>query len=141
MGALRDQLSVRLPHDLNAAVAARARRDARRPSDIVRLALQAYLAWSAKDRRDGPDRVRETGVAPAWGESGDPERRTIVLRQVPEELYRTLETRAVRERLSVSDYVATMLRQWYAFERLESQPEAKLAVSPAEMIRHDRDRR
>ena len=139
---MRDQLSVRLPHELNAAVAGRAKRDARRPSDIVRLALQAYLEESESDGRSGPDRVREGGGASAWGESDSPEaERDILLRGVPAELYRELETRAARERLSVPRYVVTMLRQWYGFERLERQPPVKLSVSAAELIRQDRDSR
>ena len=84
---MRDQLSVSLPRGLNNAVGERAKRDGRRPSDVVRLALQAYLPGSPNDGRRGTDRVRETGAAPAWGasESRDPER-TIVLRHVPEDL-------------------------------------------------------
>ena len=139
---MRDQLSVRLPHELNAAVAERATRDARRPSDIVRLALQAYLKESESDGRSRPDRVREGGGAPVWGESDSPEsERDILLPGVPVELYRELETRAARERLSVPAYIVTMLRQWYGFERLERQPSVKLSVSAAELIRQDRDGR
>jgi len=46
----------------------------------------------------------------------------------------------------VPDYVVTMLRQWYGFERLERQPverqpAVKLSVSAAELIRQDRDSR
>ena len=139
---VRDQLSVRLPHELNAAVADRARREARRPSDIVRLALQAYLKESDSDGRSRPDRVRKGGGAPAWGESDSPEaERDILLRGVPAELYRELEARAARERLSVPRYVVTMLRQWYGFERLESRSRVQLGVSAAELIRQDRDSR
>ena len=139
---MRDQLSVRVPHELNAAVAERAKRDARRPSDIVRLALQAYVMEPESDGRSRPDRVREGGGTPAWGESESPEsERDILLRRVPVELYRELETRAARERLSVPDYVVTMLRQWYGFERLESRSRVRLSVSAAELIRQDRDSR
>ena len=139
---MRDQLSVRLPHELNAAVAERARRDARRPSDIVRLALRAYLKESESEGRSRRDRAREGNATPAWGESESPEsKRDILLHGVPVELYREFETRAARERLSVPDYVVTMLRQWYGFERLESQPAVKLSVSAAELIRQDRDSR
>ncbi|MYK89537.1 MAG: hypothetical protein F4018_15035, partial [Acidobacteria bacterium] len=107
---MRDQLSVRLPHELNAAVAERAKRDARRPSDVVRLALQAYLRESDSDGPGRPDRAREGGGTPAWGDSGSPAtERTILLRHVPEELYRALKERAARERLSVSDYVLDIL--------------------------------
>ncbi len=139
---MRDQLSVRLPQELNAAVAERAKRDARRPSDIVRLALQAYLQESESGGPSRPDRAREGNAAPAWGESDSPEaERDVLLRGVPVELYRELETRAARERLSVPAYIVTMLRQWYAFERIEKQPPVKLSVSAAELIRQDRDNR
>ena len=137
---MRDQLSVRVPHELNAAVAERAKRDARRPSDVVRLALHAYLMEPESDGRSRPDRLRETGAAPAWGDSPESER-DILLRRVPVELHRELETRAARERLSVPDYVLTMLRQWYGFERLESRSRVRLGVSAAELIRQDRDSR
>ena len=137
---MRDQLSVRVPHELNAAVAERARRDARRPSDVVRLALQAYVMEPESDERSRPDRVREGGGTPAWGDSPE-SKRDILLRRVPVELHRELETRAARERLSVPDYVLTMLRQWYGFERLESRSRVRLGVSAAELIRQDRDSR
>ena len=70
---MRDQLSVRLPHELNEAVGERAKRDARRPSEVVRLALQAYLQGARNEGRGGADRVREAGAATAWGESEKPE--------------------------------------------------------------------
>ena len=66
---------------------------------------------------------------------------SIDLRHVPVALYKELETRAARERLSVPDYVVTMLRQWYGFERLESRSRVELGVSAAELIRRDRDNR
>lgn len=139
---MRDQLSVRLPHELNAAVAERAKRDARRPSDVVRLALKAYLQEPAGDAGSRSSRVREGADSQPWGESDIPTAATsIELRQVPVELYRELETRAARERLSVSDYVVAMLRQWYGFERLESRSRVQLGVSAAELIRQDRDSR
>jgi Arc/MetJ-type ribon-helix-helix transcriptional regulator len=139
---VRDQLSVRLPHELNAAVAERAKRDARRPSDVVRLALQAYLKEPVRNRRDRPERAREGAGSQSWGKSEMRESETsIELRRVPVTLYQELETRAARERLSLPDYVVTMLRQWYAFERLERQPPVKLGVSAAELVRQDRDSR
>ncbi len=68
---MRDQLSVRLPRELNAAVAERAKREARRPSDIVRLALQAYLkAPAGEAQKSAPDRVRD-GAAVAQGSAPD----------------------------------------------------------------------
>ena len=139
---MRDQLSVRLPHELNAAVTERAKRDARRPSGVVRLALQAYLKEPASDGRGRPDRVREAGGAPAWGESENPESaRTILLRHVPEELYQALKTRAARERLSVADYVLDILARRQFRERLQSRPRVKLSVSAADLVREGRDSR
>ena len=138
---MRDQLSVRLPHELSAAVAERAKRDARRPSDVVRLALQAYVMESGRADRSRTERVREGAGSQSWGESEPPEETSVELRHLPVELYRELETRAARERLSVPDYVVAMLRQWYGFERLESRSRVQLGVSAAELIRQDRDSR
>lgn len=139
---MRDQLSVRLPHELNAAVAERAKRDARRPSDVVRLALQAYLRESDSDGPGRPDRAREGGGTPAWGDSGSPAtERTILLRHVPEELYRALKERAARERLSVSDYVLDILARRQFRERLQSRPRVNLSVPAADIVREGRDSR
>ena len=139
---VRDQLSVRLPHELNEAVGERARRDARRPSDIVRLALQAYLQGAPSDGRRGSDRLRETSAAPAWGGSKSPHpERTIVLRHVPEELYQALEERAAAERLSVADYVLDILARRRFRERLQSRPRIELSVSTADLVREGRDSR
>ena len=139
---MRDQLSVRLPHGLRNAVGERAKRDALRPSDIVRLALQAYLQGSPNDGRRGTDRVRETSAAPAWGESESPNSaRTIVLRHVPEELYQALEKRAATERLSAADYVLDILARRRFLERLQSRPRVELSVSAADLVREGRDSR
>ena len=138
---VRDQLSVRLPHELNEAVGERAKRDARRPSDIVRLALQAYLEGAPTHGRGGADRVRETS-ARAWGESESPSpERTIVLREVPEDLYQALKKRAATERLSVADYVLDILARRRFLERLQSRPRVKLSVSAADLVREGRDSR
>ena len=138
---MRDQLSVRLPRELNEAVGERARRDSRRPSDVVRLALQQYLLDAASDGRRGADRVRETGAAP-WGESESPSpERTIVLRDVPEDLYQALEKRAATERLSVADYVLDILARRRFLERLEALPRVELSVSAADLVREGRDSR
>ena len=138
---MRDQLSVRLPHELNAAVADRAKRDARRPSDIVRLALQAYVQEPEGGGRRN-DRVRERRGAPAWGASASPEsERTIVLHDVPEELYEALKDRAARERLSVSEYVLDILARRQFRERLQSRPRVKLSVPAADLVREGRDSR
>jgi hypothetical protein len=139
---VRDQLSVRLSHELNEAVGERAKRDGRRPSDVVRLALQGYLQGAPSDGRRGADRVRETSAAPAWGESESPNpERTIVLRHVPEELYQALEKRAATERLSVADYVLDILARRRFRERLQSRPRVELSVSAADLVREGRDGR
>ena len=139
---MRDQLSVRLPHELNEAVGKRAKRDARRPSDVVRLALQAYLEGAPNDGPGEADRVRETGAAPAWGEAQNPKpERAIVLRPVPEELYEALERRAAAERLSVADYVLDILARRRFRERLQSRPRVELSVSAADLVREGRDSR
>ena len=138
---MRDQLSVRLPRELNEAVGERAKRDARRPSDVVRLALQAYLQGAPNDGRGGADRVRETR-APAWGESESPNpERTIVLRDVPDDLYLALEERAAAERLSVADYVLDILARRRFLERLQALPRVELSVSAADLVREGRDSR
>ena len=138
---MRDQLSVRLPRELNEAVGERAKRDSRRPSDVVRLALRQYLLGAAGDGRRGADRVREAGVVPAWGESESPNpERTIVLR-VPEDLYLALEERAATERLSVADYVLDILARRRFLERLQGRPRVELSVSAADIIREARDSR
>ena len=139
---MRDQLSVRLSHELNEAVGERAKRDGRRPSDVVRLALQGYLQGSPNDGRRGTDRVGETSAAPAWGESDSPSSaRTIVLGHVPEELYRALEKRAAAERLSVADYVLDILARRRFRERLQSRPRVELSVTAADLVREGRDSR
>ena len=139
---MRDQLSVRLPHELNAAVAERAKRDARRPSDVVRRALQAYLREPESDGPGRPDRAREGGGTPAWGDSGSPAtERTFLLRHVPEELYRALKERAARERLSVSGYVLDILARRQFRERLQSRPRVNLSVPAADIVREGRDSR
>ena len=139
---MRDQLSVRLPRELNEAVGERAKRDSRRPSDVVRLALQQYLLGAASDGRRRADRVSKAGAVPAWGESESPNpERTIVLRHVPEDLYLALEERAAAERLSVADYVLDILARRRFRERLQSLPRVELSVSAADLVREGRDSR
>ena len=139
---MRDQLSVRLPRELNEAVGERAKRDSRRPSDVVRLALQQYLLSAASDGRRRTDRVSEAGAVPAWGESESPNpERTIVLRDVPEDLYLALEERATAERLSVAGYVLDILARRRFSERLQGRPRVELSVSAADIIREARDSR
>ncbi len=138
---MRDQLSVRLPRELNEAVGERAKRDSRRPSDVVRLALQQYLLGAAGDGRRGADRVREAGATP-WGESESPNpERTIVLRDVPDDLYLALEERAAAERLSVADYVLDILARRRFLERLQALPRVEPSVSAADLVREGRDSR
>lgn len=139
---MRDQLSVRLPHELNAAVADRAKRDARRPSDVVRLALHAYLNEPAGGGQNRPGRAREGAGPHAWGESENARsERTILLRNVPDALYRALEDRAARERLDVADYVLDILARRQFRERLQSRPRVKLSVPAADLVREGRDSR
>ena len=139
---MRDQLSVRLPRELNVAVAERAKHDARRPSDIVRLALQAYLQEPVKEPPGGGDLVREVSRSHTWGDVENAQaERTIVLRQIPGELYQALKTRAARERLSVADYVLDILARRQFRERLASRPRVKLSVSAADLVREGRDSR
>ena len=67
--------------------------------------------------------------------------RTIVLRDVPEELYDALETRAAAERLSVAGYVLDILARRRFRERLQSRPRVELSVSAADLVREGRDNR
>ena len=67
--------------------------------------------------------------------------RTIVLRDVPEELYQALEKRAAAERLSVADYVLDILARRRFRERLQSRPRVELSVSAADLVREGRDSR
>ena len=92
---MRDQLSVRLPRELNEAVGERAKRDSRRPSDVVRLALQQYLLGCSRRRaqRSGP-RPRDRCCAVGRVRGPQARSQTIVLRDVPEDLYQALEKRA-----------------------------------------------
>ena len=75
------------------------------------------------------------------GSESPSEERTIMLRHVPEELYRALEKRAAAERLSVADYVLDILARRRFSERLEGRPRVELSVSAADIIREARDSR
>ncbi len=55
---MQDQLTVRLPVDLSRALRHASKRLRRKNSDIVRLALQAYLHTDQPDGRRAADRVR-----------------------------------------------------------------------------------
>jgi plasmid stability protein len=72
----------------------------------------------------------------------------IQLRKVPDELHRKLKARAATEGMSMSDFITREARR--AVERLSddeilarlaAQPVAKLKISPARIIREERDRR
>lgn len=52
------QVTVRLPKDLDQALRLAARRSQRRRSDIVRMALRAYLEPAAPKRGDAYERIR-----------------------------------------------------------------------------------
>ncbi|MYD85059.1 MAG: hypothetical protein F4137_01595 [Acidobacteria bacterium] len=65
----------------------------------------------------------------------------MLLRHVPEELYRALKERAARERLSVSDYVLDILARRQFRERLQSRPRVNLSVPAADIVREGRDSR
>jgi len=55
---MQDQVTIRLPEDLNQALKAASRRMQRKSSEIVRLALRAYLGASSGSRTRAADRVR-----------------------------------------------------------------------------------
>jgi len=55
---VQDQLTVRLPRELSQSLAAAARRARRKRSEIVRLALEAYLGESPPRPGRAYDRVR-----------------------------------------------------------------------------------
>lgn len=55
---MQDQLTVRLPADLGRALRQASKRLRRKNSDIVRLALQAYLQTDQPNGRRPADRVR-----------------------------------------------------------------------------------
>ena len=66
---MHNQLTVRLPRELNRLLTATARRAQRRRSEIVRLALKAYLGAPAAGPGDPYERMRylvgslESGVS------------------------------------------------------------------------------
>ena len=71
----------------------------------------------------------------------------IQIRNVPDDLHRTLKARAAKAGMSLSDYLLAEIRQVAEsptleemLERLHSRPEVTLTVSPAEIIREMRDR-
>ena len=72
----------------------------------------------------------------------------IQLRHVPEALHRTLKARAAKAGLSLSDYLLGEIRRIAErptleemVERLRQRRPARLSVSPAEILRSERDSR
>ena len=72
----------------------------------------------------------------------------IQIRNVPDELHRRLKSRAALARMSLSDYLLNEIRQVAERPtldelraRLESRSRVTPAVSSAEVIRAERDRR
>ena len=72
----------------------------------------------------------------------------IQIRNVPEELHRTLKARAALAGMSLSDYLLREIRQVAErptleemLDRLGRLPPITLSTSPAEIIREERERR
>lgn len=72
----------------------------------------------------------------------------IQLRNVPEDLHRQLKSRAAKAGMSLSDYLIGEIRQVAErptleemLARLKSQPTVHLSISPADIIRAERDGR
>jgi plasmid stability protein len=70
----------------------------------------------------------------------------IQLRNVPEDLHRQLKSRAAKAGMSLSDYLIGEIRQVAErstleemLARLKSQPPVELDISPADVIRAERD--
>jgi hypothetical protein len=55
---MQDQVTVRLPADLSAALRRASRQLQRKNSDVVRMALQAFLHVGERTERKPADRVR-----------------------------------------------------------------------------------
>ena len=74
--------------------------------------------------------------------------RMIQIRNVPEEVHRKLKVRAAKEGITLSELLAREARRLAdqpgldeLRERLLSRPKVKLSISPAALIRKERDRR
>lgn len=72
----------------------------------------------------------------------------IQLRNVPDELHRTLKARAALAGMSLSDYLLREIRKTAdrpsreeLLRRLESRRASRLTISSAEAVRAERDRR
>lgn len=74
--------------------------------------------------------------------------RMVQIRNVPEEIHRTLKARAALAGLSLSDYLLAEIRRFAErpsreelLERLADLPTVKTRVSPAAALRAERSRR
>ena len=72
----------------------------------------------------------------------------IQIRNVPDDLHRKLKARAAQAGMSLSDYLLDEARQVAERptiaemkERLAKLPPVNLSISPADMVREERDRR
>jgi len=72
----------------------------------------------------------------------------IQIRNVPDEIHRTLKSRAAKQGVSLSDYVLAELRRMAElpspeemFERLQQRSRVNPDVSSAQLIREERDSR
>ena len=72
----------------------------------------------------------------------------IQIRHVPDEIHRTLKSRAAREGKSLSDYLLAELRQIAERptmeemrERLKQRPALNLDPTPTQILREERDAR
>jgi antitoxin FitA len=71
----------------------------------------------------------------------------IQVRNVPDDLHRELRLRALRQGLTLSNYLLRLIEADLArppldevLDRISRRPPMRLSQSPAEMIREDRDR-
>lgn len=72
----------------------------------------------------------------------------IQIRNVPDDIHRTLKSRAAKAGLSLSDYLLGQIRETAErptleemLERFRQQPEATFSISAADAIREERDKR
>ena len=72
----------------------------------------------------------------------------IQIRNVPEDVHRTLKSRAALAGMSLSDYLRAEIEQIASkptlaemLERLEKLPHVDLPISSAELVRQERDSR
>lgn len=72
----------------------------------------------------------------------------IQIRNVPDELHRTLKARAAKAGMSLSDYLLNEIRRFGELptleemrERLDRLPPVSLSISPEDAVRAERDSR